>query len=150
MIEVVKKLHLHGASEKNPRYTVVLDYDQRTKGRLKATATTGEELGLFLERGKVLRDGDLLESSAGDLIQVKAADEALIEATCDDWLTFSKCCYHLGNRHVPIQVESLSLRMRPDYILEDMLQQLGMRTATVSAGFDPEQGAYSGGGHHHH
>ncbi|KZY61235.1 hypothetical protein A3742_26720 [Oleiphilus sp. HI0071] len=149
MIEVVKKLHLHGAPPREPELTVVLDYDQRTKGRLKATAVSGEPLGLFLERGKVLRDGDVLECSSGELVLVKSANETLVEATCDDWLTFSKCCYHLGNRHVPIQVEALRLRMRPDYILEDMLKQLGMRTTTVSAGFDPEQGAYAGGHHHH-
>lgn len=150
MIQVVKKLHLHGALPKQPEYTVVLDYDQRTKGRLKAKAVTGEELGLFLERGKVLRDGDVLECASGDWVLVKSAEETLVEAACDDWLTFSKCCYHLGNRHVPIQVDELKLRMRPDYILEDMLKQLGMETRTVSTGFDPEQGAYSGGHHHHH
>ncbi len=149
MIEVVKKLHLHGEPPRKPEFTIVLDYDQRTKGRLKATAVCGESLGLFLERGKVLRDGDVLECASGELVLVKSADETLVEATCEDWLTFSKCCYHLGNRHVPIQVGALQLKMRPDYILEDMLVQLGMTTATITAGFDPEQGAYAGGHHHH-
>ena len=150
MIEVTKKLHTHGEAIPAPDFTVVLDYEQRTKGRLKATTTTGEEVGLFLERGKVLRNGDILEASTGELVRVQAAEEELVVAHCGDWLTFSRCCYHLGNRHVPIQVEALSLRMRPDYILEEMLQQLGMITNKTCSSFDPEQGAYSGGHHHHH
>lgn len=149
MIEVTKKLHHHGEEIPAPEFTVILDYEQRTKGRLKAKTTTGEELGLFLERGKVLRDGDILESSSGALIKVRAAEEELILATCEDWLTFSRCCYHLGNRHVPIQVDALSLKMRPDYILEEMLVKLGMNTQKTLSSFDPEQGAYSGGHHHH-
>lgn len=149
MIEVTKKLHHHGEPTPAPEFTVILDYEQRTKGRLKAKTTTGEELGLFLERGKVLRDGDILESSSGELIKVCAAEEELVLATCEDWLTFSRCCYHLGNRHVPIQVDALSLKMRPDYILEEMLVTLGMVTQKTFSSFDPEQGAYSGGHHHH-
>lgn len=149
MIEVTGKHHFHGEFDGEIKHTVVLDYDQRTKGRLKARSVEGLELGLFLERGKVLRNGDVLTSSDGEFILVQSAEEQLVKAYCDDWLVFAKCCYHLGNRHVPIQVQELCLFMRPDYILEEMLQQLGMTTETVTCGFDPEQGAYSGGHHHH-
>ena len=150
MLEVEKKHHHHGELIREIAHTVVLDYDQRSKGRLKAVTTTGQAIGLFLERGKVLRNGDILETKDGELVLVQSAQESLIEGSCDDWLVFSKCCYHLGNRHVPIQIDELSLRMRPDYILEEMMQQLGLTTKTVEAGFDPEQGAYAGGHHHHH
>jgi len=149
MIEVKKKAHIHAGETPEVKHTIVLDYDQRTKGRLRTITTDGDDIGLFLERGKVLRDGDYLLTSDDNLVRVVAADEALVEARCDDWLTFAKCCYHLGNRHVPIQVEHLMLRMRPDYILEDMLNQLGMSVAKVNSGFNPEQGAYAGGHHHH-
>ena len=149
MLELIKK-HSGGSSVGQPELTVILDYDQRSKGRLRAISTDGQDLGLFLERGKVLRDGDVLESRDGTLVLVKAADEQLLEAYCDDWETFAKCCYHLGNRHVPVQIFDKSLRMRPDHILEDMINQLGMHTKHIEKGFDPEQGAYSGGHSHSH
>lgn len=140
---------MHSDTTPEVNHTIILDYDQRTKGRLRTVTVNGVDAGLFLERGKVLRDGDLLATKDGELVAVQAANESLIEARCDDWLTFAKCCYHLGNRHVPIQVGDLFLRMRPDYILEDMLVQLGMSASKITAPFDPEQGAYSGGHHHH-
>lgn len=140
---------MHSDTTPEVNHTIILDYDQRTKGRLRTVTVNGVDAGLFLERGKVLRDGDLLATKDGELVAVQAANESLIEARCDEWLTFAKCCYHLGNRHVPIQVGDLFLRMRPDYILEDMLVQLGMSASKITAPFDPEQGAYSGGHHHH-
>lgn len=149
MIEVVEKVHMHSDTTPEVNHTIILDYDQRTKGRLRTVTVNGVDAGLFLERGKVLRNGDLLATKDGELVAVQAANESLIEARCDEWLTFAKCCYHLGNRHVPIQVGDLFLRMRPDYILEDMLVQLGMSASKITAPFDPEQGAYSGGHHHH-
>lgn len=140
---------MHSDTTPEVNHTIILDYDQRTKGRLRTVTVNGVDAGLFLERGKVLRNGDLLATKDGELVAVQAANESLIEARCDEWLTFAKCCYHLGNRHVPIQVGDLFLRMRPDYILEDMLVQLGMSASKITAPFDPEQGAYSGGHHHH-
>lgn len=150
MIEVTQKLTHQQSHECTPDYDLCLDYDQRTKGRLKAETSCGEEVGLFLERGKVLRAGDCLKATNGKILRVVAADEELVEASCDSWLIFAKCCYHLGNRHVPLEVGERVLRMRPDHILQEMIEQLGMTTSRVKTGFNPEQGAYSGGHHHHH
>lgn len=129
---------------------LLLSYDQRKKGRLHAETTNGLEVGLFLERGKVLRDGDVLQANSGEYILVRASNEQLTEGRCEDWLTFSKCCYHLGNRHVPIEIEDRVLRLQSDHILKDMLSQLGMDVRECEGPFNPEQGAYSGGHHHHH
>jgi len=126
-----------------PDDMLVLNYDQRVKGRLRATTQSGRDVGLFLERGKVLRDGDVLESDQGEHLSVKAAEETLTEAWCSDSHLFARCCYHLGNRHVPIEIFDNRLCFRPDAILEDMLVQLGMDVGKTLAPFNPESGAYS-------
>ena len=80
------------------------------------------------------------------------AHQAMVNSTasCDDWETFSKACYHLGNRHVKIQVGERWLRMKPDYVLEDMLKLHGLTVTAENAIFAPEEGAYKGGHNHHH
>ena len=130
--------------------SLTLDYDQRVKGRLRANLDSGEDVGLFLERGKVLQNDDVLKAEDGTLIKVLAADEQVVEASCDDWLTFSKCCYHLGNRHVPLQVGERLLRFKPDHVLQEMIEMLGMVCKETVAPFNPESGAYSGGHSHSH
>lgn len=148
MIKIENKASPEQSGE--PEDTIVMTYDQRKKGRIRVTSQKGQEYGLFLERGKVLIDGELLVSENGGLIQVKAELEALTEGVCSDWETFSKCCYHLGNRHVPVDIGDKRLRIQSDHILKDMLTQLGMEVRECQAPFMPEQGAYSGGHHHHH
>lgn len=128
---------------------IVLTQEQRDKGRLKAISDAGTEVRVFLERGKPLLVGEILKSECGKHIQVKGAVEPVTRAECDDWHTFSRACYHLGNRHVKLQVGDRWLQMTPDHVLEDMLTMLGLTVSHVDAVFVPESGAYSHGHHHH-
>lgn len=131
---------------------IVLNHDQRSKGRLKTEDTTGEPVRLFLERGKSLMPGELLKSECGRVIEVQAAVEPVMIASCDDWLLFSRACYHLGNRHVKIEVNERSLKITPDHVLQEMLELLGLTVQTTEDVFVPESGAYftsSAHGHHH-
>ena len=100
-----------------------LNYEQRTKGRLRATTAKGQDVGIFLERGKTLKNGDLLESEDGQIIRVEASVEKLVKGTSENWHLFSRCCYHLGNRHVAIQIGECELWIQQDHILRDMLAQ---------------------------
>jgi len=129
--------------------TLTLDYDERKRGRFKSVTDSGEEVGLFLDRGKVLQQGQALKTECGKIIFIISKPEVVTTAKCDDWLVFSKCCYHLGNRHVPIQVGDRWLRFKPDHVLEDMVHIHGMKTEQDELPFDPESGAYKGGHHHH-
>lgn len=131
---------------------IVLDHDVREKGRFKAISNQGVEIRVFLERGKTLRVGECLKTECGKIIEIMGAKEDVVQASCDDWEAFSKACYHLGNRHVKIQVGERWLRMKADYVLEEMLRLLGLKVEQVNAVFNPESGAYaeSEGGHHHH
>ena len=149
MIEVSENLGPQ-SSDVEVNLEICLDYDQRSKGRLKAVATSGEDVGLFLERGKVLQDGDVLKGNLEQLVRVTAKQESLICAKTDDWSTFARACYHLGNRHVPIEVGDRELFMRPDHILQAMVESLGLITSEVLKAFNPEQGAYAGGHSHSH
>jgi urease accessory protein len=133
---------------------VVLDHDIRVKGRFKVTSQKGVEVRVFLERGKTLKVGEVLKTECGKEIEILGAEEDVTRATCDDWAVFSKACYHLGNRHVKIQIggggdSERWLRMKPDYVLEEMLELLGLTVTKDNAVFLPEDGAYSGGGHGH-
>ncbi|MBU3068962.1 urease accessory protein UreE [Aestuariicella sp. G3-2] len=128
---------------------IVLTQEQRDKGRLKAISDSGTEVRVFLERGKPLQVGEILKTECGKHIQVQGAVEPVTRAECDDWHTFSRACYHLGNRHVKLQVGDRWLQMTPDHVLEDMLKMLGLTVSHVDAVFVPESGAYSHGHHHH-
>lgn len=129
--------------------SLVLDHDTRVKGRFKAISQNGIEVRVFLERGKTLQVGEALKTECGKYIQIIGATEALTEARCDHWDTFSKACYHLGNRHVKVQVGDRRLYIKPDYVLEDMLVGLGLSIHSRCEVFIPEDGAYKGGHHHH-
>jgi urease accessory protein len=132
---------------------VVLDHLQRERGRIKTATESGATLHIFLKRGKALAVGEILRSRCGQLIEVLAADESIVRGEAPDWETFAKACYHLGNRHVNIQVGACWLRMTPDHVLEDMLRGLGLNVRAEITPFVPEPGAYSSGGdhgHHHH
>ncbi len=152
MLKITRQCDASSCSPEQVVDSVSLTYEQRVKGRLRALSDNGLELGLFLERGKVLRDGDLLQAEDGSVIKVSAAEELLCEGRTDDWLVFARCCYHLGNRHVPLEVGEQVLRFQPDHILAEMISMHGMSVKELKAPFNPEQGAYSGGqghGHHH-
>lgn len=127
---------------------LVLPYELRCKSRLRTRLADGEEAGVFLAPGTVLRDGMLLASADGRVVEVRAAEEPLLEARCPDPLALARAAYHLGNRHVAVQVGEGWLRLQPDHVLAGMLEGLGVRTERVVAPFDPEAGAYAPGHTH--
>ncbi len=127
--------------------SLTLPYDQRIKGRLRVILDDGREAGLFLERGASLKEGDLLSDGQGLRVRVIAAPETLSRVDCTDPLLFARACYHLGNRHVPLQIEPERLRYQQDHVLDQMVQGLGLQISVEHAPFEPEAGAYSGGGH---
>ena len=128
---------------------LILDHLQRDKGRLRTVTSDGMEARLFLTRGKPLQVGELLRSQCGKTLRVEGAEEPVISASCDDWSLFSRACYHLGNRHVKVEIGQRRLRISADHVLEEMLQLLGLETKRENAIFMPEAGAYSHGHHHH-
>lgn len=139
-----------------PTDSVALVYDERKRSRLKVTLGSGREAGIFLERGDHLHGGDrLLAEDGTTIVEILAAPEKLIEATADTSLLFARAAYHLGNRHVPVQIVPSAnggvLRFQTDHVLAEMVKGLGCAVAEVEAPFQPESGAYGvHGGHHHH
>jgi urease accessory protein len=135
----------------SPDATVTLARDLREKSRLKVTLDDGREAGLFFEKGTSFQDGDLIISDDGAiLVEIKAADETVSSVICDDLLQLARACYHLGNRHIPLQIDKGILRYQHDHVLDDMVRGFGLEVKVEQAPFEPESGAYSGGGHHHH
>ena len=130
-----------------PSDRLVLPYDARRKSRQRVTLASGEELGYVLPSGTVLRDGDRLLTGNGLVIEVEAAPEVLLEVRSGDTLLLGRAAYHLGNRHVPVQLGKRFLRFQPDHVLAEMLEGLGCPVSDVEAPFDPEGGAYDAHAH---
>lgn len=131
-----------------PTARLTLNFDARTKSRLRTQLADGEEVGLFLPRGTILRGGDRLQAADGRIVEVVSAPEDLIEARCADAFALARAAYHLGNRHVAVQVGAGWLRIQADHVLETMLTGLGAKVASLTAPFEPEAGAYAHGHHH--
>lgn len=129
---------------------LILPFDRRQKSRLRVKLESGEEVGLFLERGTILRGGDRLRASDGRIVHVVAADEPVMLVTADTPIQLMCAAYHLGNRHVPLQIGEGWLRLEQDHVLMEMLVGLGVRFEYQNAPFEPEAGAYGGGHRHHH
>lgn len=127
---------------------LVLAFDERCRSRGLVRLESGEEVGMALARGEVLRGGDLVVASDGRVVEVVAPPEPLLHADCDSPEALARAAYHLGNRHVPVQVGSGWLRLGADHVLARMLEGLGARVTAIDAPFEPEAGAY--GGHHGH
>jgi urease accessory protein len=127
--------------------TLTLPLESRIKSRLRVTLDDGREAGLFLPRGCSLRDGDCLLAEDGSAVRVRAALETVSEVRCDDPLQLARACYHLGNRHVALQIEPGLLRYQHDPVLDDMVRRLGLAVSVERAPFEPEPGAYGGHGH---
>ena len=128
---------------------LVLPYERRQKARQRVRLESGQEAGLFLPRGTVLRGGDLLVSETGLRFKVVAAREEVSIARTGDTLLLAKIAYHLGNRHVAVQVGKDRLIYRHDHVLDDMVRGLGAAVTVDQRPFEPEEGAYHGGGHSH-
>ncbi len=129
--------------------TLSLPFELRQKSRLKAHLDSGEEVGLILPRGRVLRGGDCLKAENGLIIQLTAAQESVSTVTAQDPLTLQRACYHLGNRHVPLQISENWIRYLKDHVLDDMVVSLGLTITHEQAPFEPEVGAYHKHNHEH-
>jgi urease accessory protein len=125
-----------------------LTFDTRCKSRLRTQLASGEECGLFLERGTVLRGGDKLLSNDGRIVEVIAAPEKLMEAVSGDPLLLAKAAYHLGNRHVAVHMLPGKLRLTADHVLGEMVRGLALKVSEIEAPFEPESGAYGHAGAH--
>lgn len=138
--------HYHGAVHD----TITLDFDTRQKARIKGITDGGLDAGIFMARGKPLLVGECIKSTCGKVIQICGALELVTTATTEDWLTFSKVCYHLGNRHTRLQVGERWLRFKPDHVLTELVTLYHLSVDHSPAVFEPESGAYQGGAHSHH
>lgn len=130
--------------------TLVLSYDLRQKARQRVTLSSGREVGLILPRGTTLKHGDIMAAQDGTQFKVVAAEEEVSIAEVGDHLRLAKIAYHLGNRHVAVQVLENRLIYLHDHVLDDMVRGLGATVTVCRQSFEPEEGAYHGGGHHHH
>ena len=135
--------------------TLTLRFDQRNKSRLKAVLDDGRDAGIVLENGKHLEHNDLLisdicDEKIGVVIQIKAALEQVSTVTCKDALQLARACYHLGNRHVSVQIDADFIRYQHDHVLDDMVKGLGLAVHIEQAPFEPESGAYPTSSHHRH
>lgn len=137
------------APVERPYGELVLPFDLRIRSRLRTRLVSGEEAVLKTERGAVLRGGDCLKSEDGRVVRVAAAPEKVMHVTCADQFERTRAAYHLGNRHVPVEIGDGYLRIAADHVLGDMLLGLGAKVRELEAPFEPESGAY-GGGHGHH
>jgi urease accessory protein len=126
-----------------------LPFEQRQKSRLRTQLQSGEDVGLFLERGAILRGGECLIADDGRVVRVVAAREDLMEVRCADAGLLARAAYHLGNRHCPVAIGADWLRFAADQVLATMLRGMGLAATPVSAPFEPEAGAYAAGQHHH-
>jgi urease accessory protein len=138
------------ADSRRPVATLTLDFDDRKKSRRPVRLDGGEEAALMLPRGTVLRDGDHLRTEGGEVVEVRAAPEQLSAVTVADPLALARAAYHLGNRHVPVQIDAGKLRYQHDHVLDDMVRALGLPVHTEQAPFQPEGGAYAHGHSHGH
>ena len=133
--------------------TVELDWDVRQKSRFDATDSLGRMLGVFLPRGTLVRGGDVLLAEDGSMIKVIAAPQAVLRITActahGSAFDLTRAAYHLGNRHVPIELKPDHLKIEPDHVLADMLRAMHLTVQAVEEAFEPEGGAYSAGGHSH-
>ena len=146
---MIRATKVHGAHRwtEAPADTVVLDFDDRHRRRMAMTGTQGLEFLLDLENAVALRGGDALVLDDDRLIEVVAAPEPLLEIRGQDPQHLVRVAWHLGNRHLPTQIMAKGLRIRRDHVIEAMVKGLGARVIEIEAPFDPEGGAYAGGGH---
>jgi urease accessory protein len=142
MLKINRKLDRVIDAPRAAERRLVLPFGDRAKSRLRAALDNGEEAGLFLERGSILRHGDLLLADDGRVVEVEAAPEMVSTVHTDDGVMLARASYHLGNRHVPLQIGPGWLRYQHDHVLDAMLEGFGLRVRVESAPFEPEGGAY--------
>ena len=133
--------------------TIELDWDTRQKSRFEGVDSLSRQLGVFLPRGTLVRGGDVLVAEDGSMVKVIAAPQTVLRITaCNAHgspFDLTRAAYHLGNRHVPIELKPDHLKIEPDHVLADLLRSMHLIVNTVSEAFEPEGGAYSSAGHSH-
>ncbi|MBL4866877.1 MAG: urease accessory protein UreE [Pseudomonadales bacterium] len=136
---------------------IVIPFETRQKSRFKVTTKGNEEVGFFLQRGHILRDNDRVSAEDGTIYKITAANEAVCTGYSRDALLLTRASYHLGNRHIPLQIGSAWIRFQVDHVLKEMVENLGLQVEIEEAPFEPEPGAYFTGlnerkqtAHHHH
>lgn len=133
--------------------TVELDWDVRQKSRFDSSDSLGRHLGVFLPRGTLVRGGDVLVAEDGSMVRVLAAPQAVLRITaCTSHgspFDLTRAAYHLGNRHVPIELKPDHLKIEPDHVLADLLRAMHLIVNAVEEAFEPEGGAYSAATHAH-
>lgn len=130
--------------------TVLIDFDRRHRRRIQLTTEAGAELLLDLAHAHRLRDGDGLQLGDGRVVLVRARPEPLLDIHAHDAAGLVRIAWHLGNRHLPVQMLGSHIRIRADHVIADMVRGLGGHVHAVEAPFDPEAGAYAGGHGHSH
>jgi urease accessory protein len=137
------------AKQEHADAELTLPFELRQKSRLRSALQSGEEVGLFLDRGAVLRGGDCLLADDGRIVRVIASPEAVMEVRSADAGGLARAAYHLGNRHCPVEIGADWLRFPADRVLSEMLLGMGFAVTAASAPFEPEAGAYAAGHHQH-
>ena len=146
MLKITEKLGIPAT----PSVTLTLPFEKRQKSRLRVSLNDKQEAALMLERGSILRHGDLLRAENGLIVEVRAANEEVAVISTKDSFLLARACYHLGNRHIPLQIGEGWLRFQRDHVLEEMVKSLGLAVKHESSPFEPEGGAYSGHSSHSH
>ncbi len=133
----------------NVTSSAMLDYDTRCKSRTRIRLDNGNEVGIMLPRGTILCDGDIISDNSGRVaVRIKAKPEKVSTVIHQNILLLCRACYHLGNRHVALQINQNFLRYQSDHVLDDMLSNMGLTVNVEYAPFQPENGAYYGNHHH--
>lgn len=141
----------HKTQDKTPETTTLtLPWEKRIKSRQRVGLDNNAEAGLFLERGEILRHGDMLSSDDGFRVKIIAAHEQVSTARAQTPRQLNLACYHLGNRHVDLEIRDDYVRYPHDHVLDEMVKGLGLTITVEQAPFEPETGAYGNGHHHHH
>ena len=146
MLQITKKQ----GTPATPSVSLTLPFAKRQKSRLRVSLDDKQEAALMLERGSVLRHGDLLQTDNGLIIEVRAANEEVAVISTKDSILLARACYHLGNRHIPLQIGEGWLRFQRDHVLEEMVKSLGLAVKHELSPFEPEGGAYGGHSSHSH
>jgi urease accessory protein len=146
MLELV----LDAADPRSATDSLTLVFELRRRARLRARLDSGQEVGLLLERGLSLKHGQRLATRDGGLVvELRARAELLSTVSTTDLHLLSRVAYHLGNRHVPLQIEPGRLSYQHDHVLDGLVHELGLHALVVERPFEPEAGGYSSGGHRH-
>jgi urease accessory protein len=152
MVPVMQMLELvlEAGDARRPTETITLAFELRRRARLRTRLDSGAEVGLLLERGLALKQGDRLATRDGDLVvEIRAKPELLSTVQTPDRHLLTRAAYHLGNRHVPLQIEPGRLSYQHDHVLDGLMHELGLPVEVQELPFEPEPGGYKAGGHRH-